>query len=128
MKKLISVGIVGSRRRNTARDKELIRLVLTKMMNEYIIHVVSGGCPRGADSFAEELAEQLGLGISIHAVNLSELTEPVARWEYAQKSYERNTLIAEECHILLTTWDNISGGTKDTIDKVNKLGKPVVYL
>lgn len=124
--KLIRVGIVGSRSRNTPKDKNVIRKVLKKQIAKgYKIHVVSGGCSRGADRFAEELAKELNLGISIHKPDVKPNCE---RWEYAQAAYARNTLIANECNLLLAVWDGVSGGTKDTIDKAEKQNKPIIYL
>lgn len=126
MLKLIRVGIVGSRSRNSERDKNILTRVLCRYMDKDCrIHVVSGGCYKGADKFAEELAEEYMLGTSIHK---PDTFEGMKRWEYARACYERNTLIAEECDLLLALWDGVSSGTKDTIDKVKKLEKPVVIL
>lgn len=66
---ILKVGVVGSRRRDTEQDKEIIRKALKYLIAKdpkVRIHLVSGGCPKGADRFAEELAVELGLGISIH--------------------------------------------------------------
>lgn len=129
--KILKVGIVGSRMRNSIRDKQLLKDALMYVLRRYpdfTIHLVSGGCPKGADSFAEELAEELGMEISIHYPDLSEWIEPVQRWQFAKSAYERNTLIADECDILIAIWDSKSRGTNDTIQKVDKLGKPVVLL
>jgi len=121
---ILKVGIVGSRSRNSLKDKELIKEVLLRQLKKGInIHLVSGGCYKGTDKFAEELAEELGLGISIHYPDAPKDCE---RWEYAQACYDRNTLIANESQILIVLWDGISGGTKNTIDKMGD--KPVVLL
>jgi len=59
---------------------------------------------------------------------LSALQDYTPRWMYRELAYERNTLIAEACDVLLATWDRKSGGTKDTITKTKNLNKPVIIL
>lgn len=132
--KILKVGVVGARVRNTPKDKQLIRdalLYLIQKDKNVIIHLVSGGCPQGADRFAEELANELQLGISIHCPDKSKL-EANTSWAYAKIAYARNTLIAEECDMLLATpaYDARGpvGGTADTLKKVDILRKPVVIL
>lgn len=127
---VIKVGVVGSRSRDTPKDKAVIKKALLSQLDKgKKLHLVSGGCKKGADKFAEELAEELNLGISIHSVDFPGFSRyNVSRWQYAQKAYERNTLIAEECDILMAVWDGISGGTADTIKKTEALSKPVIVL
>lgn len=100
--------------------KNLIKKVLKHRLKKGDhIHLVSGGCPKGADRFAEELAKELELGISIHYPK----TWPgMERWEFAKEAFARNTLIAEECDVLLSlpSYDSKGfpiGGTADTIKK-----------
>jgi hypothetical protein len=122
---VLKVGIVGARKRNTPEDKEIIRKILEdriKKGNNLIL--ISGGCPRGADRFAEELAVEFNLEIIIHPPNVSANTQ---KWEYAQACFDRNTLIAQECDILLAL-PGETGGTWDTIKKARSLNKPVVIL
>lgn len=129
--KILKVGVVGSRRRDTEQDKELVRQALRHLINKnpnVRLHLVSGGCPKGADRFAEELSEELKLGISIHYPDKAKL-EANTSWAYAKIAYARNTLIAEECDMLLAVVaDDRRGGTEDTIKKVDNLKKPVVLL
>lgn len=128
---ILKVGVVGSRRRNTEQDKQIIRQALQHLIAkdpEVKIFLVSGGCPLGADRFAEELATELGLEISIHYPDKSKL-EANERWAYAKINFARNTLIAEECDILIALCVlNSPGGTDDTVKKAKKLNKPVVLL
>lgn len=49
----MKIGIVGSRKRNTIQDKQLIEQYLK---NVTISEIVSGGCKQGADKFAEEIS------------------------------------------------------------------------
>lgn len=132
--KLLRIGIVGARVRDTSEDKKTIRNALVYLINKnknVRLHLVSGGCKKGADRFAEELAEEFQLGISIHYPDESQMKNN-SRYEYARICYARNTLIAEECDMLLATpaYDEKGaiGGTADTMTKVDKLGKPVVAL
>lgn len=118
----MEVGVVGARKRNTHQDKQLIKEIIVSQMRKYQIHLVSGGCPKGADKFAEELADELQLGISIH---YPDIKRPCETWEYAKACYERNSLIANECDILIALPGD-SGGTWDTIRKVEKQGKPLI--
>jgi len=118
----MKIGIVGTRRRNTFQDKKLLEerfLNISAGLAEF--QLVSGGCPRGADRFAEEIAKKYGLTITIHYPN----------WERFGRSagFIRNTKIAEDCDILLAlpSVDRI-GGTEDTIKKVDKLGKSIIII
>lgn len=126
--RIIKVGIVGSRSRSSLRDKKIIKDAIERQLGRgRKLHVVSGGC-RGPDRFAEEIAKELGLGMSTHPVDVSDDPSGLPVWVFAQRAYARNTLIAEECDVLIACWDKVSGGTKDTINKVSKLGKPVIIV
>ena len=63
----MTLGIVGSRRRNTPEDKEIIRRTILWIKPEMII---SGGCPKGADKFAAELAKELKIPITEYLPDL----------------------------------------------------------
>lgn len=132
--KVLKVGIVGARVRNSKEDKALIFDAirhLRQKREDIQIHLVSGGCPRGADKFAEELAEEMDLEITIHYPDVSKM-ENNTRWEYAKLCFERNTKIAEDSDILIATPSykkgEAIGGTADTIKKARHLGKPVIEL
>ena len=75
-----------------------------------------------------DIAKELGLGMSTHPVDVSDDPSGLPVWVFAQRAYARNTLIAEECDVLIACWDGSSRGTKDTINKVSKLGKPVIIV
>ena len=115
------IGIVGSRRRNTARDRSI---VFNKLMEIYEEgdYLVSGGCPEGGDKFAEIVAKQNGVPILIFYPN----------WKKYGKiaGFERNTYIARESDVLIAcVAPDRTGGTEDTIKKFQKF-KPdgVIYL
>jgi len=122
----IKVGIVGARARDTEQDKELIRVILKDRIRQgYNLVCVSGGCPKGADKFAEELSQELGLDIIVYRPNLSKLSSGTNKYAYAQACYDRNTLIAQTCDVLIAL-PGETNGTWDTIAKARKLEKPVI--
>jgi len=115
-----TIGIVGSRRRDSLEDLERCRMAL-KEVYEQGDRIVSGGCPCGGDRFAEVLARKLGCTIVIHH----------ADWKRKGRSagFQRNTLIAQDCDILIAVVaSDRRGGTEDTIEKAEKLGKRIVIV
>ena len=115
----MKLGIVGSRRRNSPRDKRLLKKRIEALRPELII---SGGCPRGADRFAEELARELNIPIKIY---YPEQVSPEAPYFVRVKAYyDRNQKIAEESDYLIAlVAKDRKGGTEDTITRFRKLGK-----
>jgi len=128
----VNVGIVGSRRRDSDEDLVLTRVSLQKLIEQYgqgNITLVSGGCPKGGDRFAEILAKEFNLPIIIHYPDKSKMPETPKRWDYAVIAYARNTLIARDSDILLAVVSSDrKGGTEDTIKKYLKMGKKNLIL
>jgi hypothetical protein len=126
----LRIGVVGSRRRNSPKDKALIKAVLERFISKYpdvSVVLVSGGCPKGADHFAEELAIEMGLEIIIHYPDKSKLPPSNTKWDYAKICYERNTLIANDSELLIAVVaSDRKGGTEDTIRKIGE--KPCILL
>lgn len=114
------IGIVGSRRRDTDNDYRL----LVKMFDSIYVEgdtIVSGGCPKGADRMADDLAMAYGTSITTHY--------PRAKLGTPDAYFERNTLIARDCDVLIALCtDDRKGGTEDTVRKVIALDKVVVYV
>jgi hypothetical protein len=108
------IGIVGTRRRNSLYDKEQIKKELLKILEEYSdVKICSGGCSRGGDYFAEELAKEFKLEIKIYK----------ADWNQYGKGagFMRNTDIARDSDILIAcVLEDRTGGTEDTIKKFKK--------
>lgn len=108
----MNVGIIGSRRRNENTDCDAIAVAL-----EYICknidtphNLVSGGCPKGGDRFAEVLAREYELPIIIHK----------ADWRRFGRGagFERNTYIARDSDLLIAcVAADRKGGTEDTVKK-----------
>lgn len=106
------IGIVGSRRRNSPVD-------LKKVNDAFLINylegdtIISGGCPKGGDRFAEKLAELYKVPITIYKAN----------WDKYGKAagFIRNTDIAKESDILIAcVAKDRKGGAEDTIKKFKK--------
>lgn len=109
MKRII---IIGSRRRNSHRDficTECVFLTIYKKGDM----IVSGGCPKGGDKFAENLAKQYDIPITIFR----------ADWGKYGKSagFIRNTDIAKLGNELIAcVAKDRTGGTEDTIKKFKR--------
>lgn len=125
------IGIVGSRRRNSPPDKQLVLDAFQKIYDEENgdACIVSGGCPEGADKFAEEIAEQFGMTkkngrLIIHKPNKPPKGSPY--YMFVKAFHARNTLIAEDADILIAVVaENRKGGTENTIETAEKLEKEV---
>ena len=126
-----TIGIVGSRRRASPEDYELVKAELLKHYNPGDVicsgpRVLSDGTvtgPNGADTFAVQLARELKAGTKWFP----------AEWELYGKSagFSRNTDIAEASDILIAcvASDRV-GGTEDTIQKFVQMkgGKDKLFL
>lgn len=136
MKDLVRIGIVGSRLKNEPQHKGNVKRVLLALMVQillsnkkaYKFELVSGGCRRGADRFAEELSEELNIPIKIHYPDKSKLDKQMAiefpRGAYAEINYARNKLIAQDSDYLIAyVADDRKGGTENTIKHFKEFGK-----
>ena len=104
-----TIGIVGSRRRATTKDARMVEAAFLDVYQPGD-HIVSGGCPQGADSFAEHLAKRYEVPIKIH----------YAAWKRLGKraGFARNGDIAAEADVLIACVSaDRTGGTEDTIRK-----------
>jgi len=119
----MKLGIVGSRRRNSPEDKRLIRERILELRPEMII---SGGCPKGADKFAEELAKELGIAIAIfYPKQETKLLQNY--YGRVEAFYKRNEQIAMHSEALLAlVASDRKGGTENTI-KYFKKCKPSTW-
>ena len=108
------IGIIGSRRRNSPADYNAVE---AKFLELYEIgdEIVSGGCPVGADRFAEIVAKKQQVPIKIY----------YAAWSRLGKSagFARNCDIARDADVLIAcVAADRTGGTEDTIRKFGKKG------
>jgi len=118
-KEEMKLGIVGSRRRISIKDKELIR---NKIIELKPTMLVSGGCLKGADKFTEELAKEFNLPITIFKPKFTgkekHFGEVVARY------YARNKKIADySTHLIALVSKDRKGGTENTIEHFKKYDK-----
>lgn len=114
------IGIIGSRTRDSGLAFDLVKNKFLSIYKEGD-QIVSGGCPKGGDRFAEVLAKQIGIPILIF----------YPCWKKYGKAagFIRNVSIANEsdCLIACAATDR-TGGTEDTITKFEKLNKGDVYV
>jgi hypothetical protein len=110
----IRIAIVGSR---NFPDQQLVRFVLHSVLKLWHL-VVSGGAP-GVDSWAEEIAKELGLPVCVHA----------ADWSKGKGAgVARNTTIVLDSHVVLAFWDGKSTGTLDSIEKAKAVGRDLAVI
>jgi len=103
------IGIIGSRRRNHNNDFTKVAFAFRGVYEEGD-RIVSGGCPKGGDHFAEIIAKSKDISILIHYPN----------WEKYGKAagFVRNSFIAKDSDILIAcVAKDRTGGTEDTIRK-----------
>ena len=106
-----TIGIIGSRRRDTIddfKDCEKIFLEIYEDGDE----IISGGCPKGGDKFAEMLAKKHQVTIKIY----------YAQWNKLGKGagFARNTYIANSDVLISVCSEDRKGGAEDTIRKFLK--------
>lgn len=113
----MNVGIIGSRRRNSLQDFEKVHGAFQEFLfvaDLSKLTIISGGCPKGGDRFAEVLAKKYKVDIIIHR----------AEWNKYGRSagFQRNTYIAQDSDVLIAcAAPDRTGGTEDTIRKFKKL-------
>lgn len=115
----MKLAVIGSR---TFIDFEKMKSAIETFEKEYgnISEIVSGGA-KGTDTLAERFAAERD------DIKLTIFHSQWHRYK-AGAGKMRNSQIAEHCEMLLAFWDGVSRGTKDTITKVNKMGKRVVII
>jgi len=126
MKKII---IIGSRRRDTPEDFQQVYDQFKKYYEPGDI-IVSGGCPKGGDHFAEIIASRLGMTEDNGKLILHRPIKPPKGspyYEFARANYERNTLVAregdEDSIVIACCALDRTGGTEDTIKKIRQIGR-----
>ena len=118
--KVLRLGIVGSRKRNSTEDFNAVLNAVKELKPSLII---SGGCSKGADNFAEIIAKQENIPIKIFYPKF----ESKAYSDLVKGYYARNKLIAENSDKLIAlVCPERKGGTENTIGYMEELGKEVI--
>lgn len=113
---MTKIGIVGSRRRASSEDFLLLEKYLLDNYDISSIELVSGGCAKGADNFAEIIAEKYKIPITIYKPGKAK-----SKFDWIKQAYARNTQIAENSDVLIALVSpDRKGGTEDTIKKFKK--------
>jgi hypothetical protein len=114
------IGIVGSRRKNSEEDFKKCEKAFLSVYEDGD-EIVSGGCYKGGDRFAEIIAKKRQIPIKIY----------YAAWDKLGKGagFARNTDIARDSDILIAVVaDDRTGGTEDTISKAEKMEKKIIIV
>lgn len=134
--KVIHIGIVGTRRRDSNEDLHTLLDTLIPLLEKYDkentkVVFVSGGCPKGGDRFMELIANQFNIDKIIHKPDKSKLPYNPEKYHFAAINFARNTLIARDSDILIAlVAEDRTGGTEDTIKKFKNMyrHKPLILL
>lgn len=128
----MKLGVVGSRSYNNYGK---IKLIVGKYVAHYKeVTIVSGGCPKGADKWAKEIALELGLKYEEfppihdrHNIYCVPGPENYGKPYHVRNFFSRNKLIAEYCdHLIAFVINGIkANGTMDTVREAKKAGKQV---
>ncbi|MBQ2991677.1 MAG: DUF2493 domain-containing protein [Clostridia bacterium] len=97
-------------------EKELDYFLSKREKDE--IEIVSGGCPTGADAFAERYARSRGLALQVFPANWR-------RWGKMAGPL-RNRHMAEYADALIVYWDGKSSGTANMIKEAEVCGLRIV--
>ena len=84
--------------------------------------IVSGGAP-GVDSVAAREARECGLPVEEFPAEWNR--QPDGSYDRTA-GFRRNQLIVDASDIIVAFWDGVSSGTRDTIVRAQKAGKPVI--
>ena len=115
-----TIGIIGSRRRNSEEDFKQLEAKFLEIYED-VDAIVSGGCATGGDRYAEILAKKYQVTIKIY----------YAQWDKIGKGagFARNTLIARDSDVLISLCaSDRTGGAEDTIKKAIKMNKKIIIL
>lgn len=107
-----SIGIIGSRRRDSGRDQKAVREKFFEIYRDGDT-IVSGGCRKGGDRFAEKIAKDNGIPILIFHAN----------WNLHGNSAGmiRNGDIALNSDVIIAcVAGDRTGGTENTIESYIK--------
>ena len=114
------IGIIGTRRRDNPEAYSKVTKAVLEVYEEGD-WIVSGGCSKGGDRFAQAIAKKFGIPILIYYPN----------WDKYSKGagLVRNSDIANNSDVLIAcVASDRMGGTEDTIRKFKKKGKTEIIV
>lgn len=127
------VAVVGSRTfKNYKFLSEQLTEIFKKLSYEDVI-IVSGGSG-GADTLAEQYANDNGLDTRIIVADWNDMSEPcvIKQNRYgtynALAGFRRNKIVVDEADLIIAFWDGISRGTADTIKKAKEEDKHLIVI
>jgi len=137
----MKIAIVGSREFSDKKFaqrvimKELLFAIPTEDEDKDQPTLVSGGA-KGIDALAEKEADKLRIDKSIYRAKWKDLSHPdavIKTGKYgkydAMAGFRRNQLIVDKADKVVAFWNGKSNGTKDTIDRAVRAGKPIdIYI
>lgn len=106
------IGIIGSRRRNSGLDGKAVREMFFQIY-ELGDWIVSGGCPKGGDRFAENIAKKNGIPILIFYPNWEKFGKGAGIIRNADVAFNSDIIIA-------CVAEDRTGGTEDTLKRYKK--------
>lgn len=112
---MLDIAIIGSRE---FTDYEFMKKKLDKEFDNltFVNAIISGGA-KGADSLAEKYAEEIGRPMVVYRPDYK---------KYGRAApFVRNTEIIEHCDVVFAFWNGKSNGTRDALNKAEKLGKQI---
>ena len=133
MAKKFYLGVVGSRERCSKQDYKIIEDLILSFYDDHErnLILVSGGCWKGADAFAEDIAKTYGIPILIlypDKQNSPDTGNP--KRDYAIIAYSRNTEVAKLSDVLVALTSKNSDGTNHTVSEFEKYrrGQELIIL
>jgi hypothetical protein len=117
----VKIAIIGSRGfqyPNLIADR-LINLKMEYNLNE--LEIISGGAKAGADAFAKDFTERMGL-------KFKEIPPDMSAGYDVVQYHIRNDKIIQEADKVIAFWDGKSRGTKSVIEKCLERGKNVEVI
>lgn len=128
----VKLAVIGSR---TFNDEARMFKILDAL-HKNVGCIVSGGSI-GADRLAERWADSRKVNKDIYPAdwgNLEAFGAVIRKHKVTGKRYnilagfDRNKHIINACDMVLAFWDDVSKGTKNSIDYAVELGKPVKVI
>lgn len=127
--------IAGSRKYKQFRPH--IIQTIKDYIDKGMVTEVLCGMAEGADLLGKQIAEMKGISVREFPADWNNLNLPLVKkkWHQTKRCYYnalagiyRNNLMAKEAEFLIAIWDKKSKGTKDMIDQMRRLNKPMLIL